>query len=158
MTNIAVTGASRGLGKAIADYAKSFNFQVTEYTSNDNLLDFFVRKKIINDSCDIDVFISCAKPGFAQTELLYEWYERYRDEKVFISIGSEISCIEFWGNDIHMMRYHTQKKSLKHAVEQLNNKNIILINPGHLYDNTDYDYVKLNKWCKQNFKDIFNGL
>lgn len=158
MTTVSVTGASRGLGKAIADYAKTFKFQVTEYDSKDNLADFFVRKKIIKNSRDTDIFINCAKPGFSQTELLYEWYEVYKDKKFFVSIGSEVVECDYWGNDVHMMRYHTQKKSLKHAVEQLKSDKIILINPGHLYNNRDYDYVKLREWCENNFKDIFNGL
>jgi hypothetical protein len=155
---VSVTGSSRGLGKSIFDYFSNLGHDVTGYDSKTNLADYFVRKEIIKNSIDTNIFVSCAKPGFSQTELLYEWYEVYKDKKIFVSIGSEIVNLDFWGDDVHMMRYHTQKKSLQHAVNQLNSKNIILLNPKHLYDKQKYNYNKLREWCEQNFKDILNGL
>ncbi len=146
---ISITGTSRGLGKSIADYLCKSN-SVTCYGREYDLRDYSTRYKIIRNECD--VLISVAKPDFSQTELLYEWFEHHGTSKRLISIGSAIVDNKYWGNNVHMMRYHTQKCSLAHAVAQINHPNISIINPGHLYDKDNYDYDKLELWCKEHIK------
>ena len=146
---ISITGTSRGLGKNIADYLCLSN-SVTCYGREYDLRDYSVRRKIIMHDCD--VLISVAKPDFVQTELLYEWVEKHGTNKRIINIGSSTVHLDYWGHDIHMMRYHTQKRSLAHAVAQINHSNITIINPEHLYDKDEYDYEKLALWCKDNIK------
>ena len=121
---ISVTGTDRGLGKSIADYCEKF-YTVTRINRSDDLRDYSVRQKIIYQECDI--FISVAKPGFSQTEFLYEWYEVHGIGKRVINIGSAVVYNELWGDDVHMWRYHTQKRSLAHAVAQINHPNITII-------------------------------
>ena len=104
--NITVTGTSKGLGKSIADYCEQ-SHTVTRFGREYDLRDYSVRQKIIQHESDI--LISVAKPNFSQTELLYEWYDVHGTSKRVINIGSAVVHKEFWGDDIHMMRYHTQK-------------------------------------------------
>ena len=148
---ISITGTSKGLGKSIAQYCKSKLHTVVEYDRTYDIRDYSIRKKIINSSNNCDIFFSVAKADFSQTQLLYEWYEKYKDDKCIISIGSQIVDYDFWGMDVHLKRYHTQKLSLQHAVKQLNSDNIILLNPGHLYDN-EINYEKLFSWCEKNIE------
>lgn len=147
--NINITGTDRGLGKSIANYLDK-RHSVTTFGRSYDLRDYSVRRKIIRHDCD--VLISVAKPDFAQTELLYEWLEKHGTDKRVINIGSSTVHLDHWGNDIHTMRYHTQKRSLAHAVAQINHPNITIINPEHLYDKDEYDYEKLALWCKDNIK------
>ena len=145
--NITVTGTSKGLGKSIADYCEQLH-TVVRFGREYDLRDYSVRQKIIQQESDI--LISVAKPNFSQTELLYEWYNVHGTSKRVINIGSAVVHKEFWGDDIHMMRYHTQKRSLAHAVAQIDHPNISIINPEHLYNKNAFDYAVLEKWCKEN--------
>jgi NADP-dependent 3-hydroxy acid dehydrogenase YdfG len=155
MKNICITGGSRGLGKAICDYFKQNNHNVMSWDSRYDLRNYDIRQKIYTAAIDCDIFISVAKPDFIQTELLYELYKKWQNkDKIIVSIGSAIIVDDFWGENIDMMRYHTQKKSLDHAVKQLQRLQklcqVHIINPQHLYDNKNYNYKALNEWCEQN--------
>ena len=145
--NIIVTGTDKGLGKSIADHCEQSHL-VTRFGRKYDLRDYSVRQKIIRHKSDI--LISVAKPDFSQTELLYEWYDVHGTSKRVVNIGSATVHKELWGDDIHMMRYHTQKRSLAHAVAQINHPNITIINPEHLYDKNAFDYSILEQWCKEN--------
>jgi len=145
--HVLVTGTSRGLGKSIADYCEQSHV-VTRFGPEYDLRDYSVRQKIIQ--CPGDMLISVAKPDFSQTELLYEWYDVHGTSKRVINIGSSVVHQELWGDNVHMMRYHTQKRSLAHAVAQINHPNINIINPEHLYNENEYNYTLLEQWCKEN--------
>jgi len=144
---IGITGTDRGLGKSIADYL-ALNYTVERYGKSFDVRDYSVRQKIINS--EIDCLISVAKPDFVQTQFVYEWFEAHGTNKRLISIGSAIVKFDTWGDDVHMMRYHTQKCSLAHAVKQINHPNFSIINPGHLYYPGEHDYDFLAEWCKEN--------
>jgi len=153
---VGITGASRGLGKAIADYCASAGNTVRRWDSSTDLRIWNNRQHIIKQSADVDVFFSVAKPDFTQTELLFEWWSEYQD-KLFISIGSKVVNYDLWGDDIHMKRYHTQKISLQHATRQIKSPLAIIINPGHLYNGDNYNYDELLVWCDQHIKEYVNG-
>lgn len=160
---IVVTGSSRGLGKAIADYYNSHNHRVLKLTHKTDLRDWTVRQNLYKQIDDFDIFVSVAKPDFVQTELLYELYDLWQNKNNFIiSIGSGIVKYDTWGNSIERMKYHTQKKSLQHATQQLQRLNnpcrVININPTHLYDSDEtINYVFLQNWCKDNLEFTIHG-
>ncbi len=144
---VSVTGTDAGLGKSIADYLEHAH-TVLRFGKQHDLRDYSVRQTIL--TADFDVLISVAKPDFAQTQLVYECFEIHGTKKRVINIGSAVVYEKHWGDDVHMMRYHTQKQSLAHAVAQINHPNIAIVNPAHLYDPGEYDYAKLEQWCRNN--------
>lgn len=100
----AVTGTSQGLGKYLAErynaqcFSRDFGYDIT--TKNG-------RQHIVEDA-DFDVFINNARSDFAQTELLYDLYNRFKDEdKLIISIGS-------FGKE-----YYIRDKPYKYGIEKL---------------------------------------
>ena len=100
----AVTGTSQGLGKYLAErynaqyFSRDFGYDITTKTG---------RQHIVEDS-DFDVFINNARSDFAQTELLYDLYNRFKDEnKLIISIGS-------FGKE-----YYIRDKPYKYGIEKL---------------------------------------
>lgn len=147
---VAITGSSRGLGRSISEYCNGLGYTTINYCSTDDLRDWSVRQRIIHSCANVDVFVSVAKPDFTQTELLYEWYSAYADTIRYIAIGSSIVDDALWGDNVHMKRYHTQKQSLQHAVNQIASDRVSIINPDHLYDGINYDYQLLDTWCKDN--------
>ena len=157
---IAVTGCSKGLGKAVADYFTKLNHSVIALDKNRDLRDWSIRQNLYKEINDCDVFFNIAKPDFIQTEIVYELYELWQNQsKTIVSIGSKVVEYPHWGDTIEMMKYHTQKKSLEHATQQLQklNKNckVILINPDHLYDKKNINYQHLENWCIANLGSLY---
>jgi len=89
------------------------------------------------------MFINNAQVGFAQTELLYEIWQRWRgvENKHIINISTILTCQSgppemFFDDDVFIQRYQTEKRALEEAHFKLLHKNLwpqmILIKPGEV--------------------------
>lgn len=154
---IAITGHSRGIGKALSDGFKAqghevigFNRSTPANISTDAGID-----RIVEASKDCDVFINNAwdqqrsktLQGFSQTVLLYKMWEQWKDqEKTIIVIGSRAAD----GIYNSSFRYAIQKKTLDSAIAQLRNYNIVRpyilnLRPGWTDTDAVQDNNKVNK-------------
>jgi short-subunit dehydrogenase len=118
----AITGHTRGLGAAIAQ-TLSYGHTVLGFSKSTgyNITDKEDRKLIIEQSQDCHVFINNAHKGYAQTELLYELWEYWKDQdKLIINIGSNTTdSIKPFAH-----KYTAEKNALEKASEQLANLNM----------------------------------
>lgn len=143
---VAITGHTKGLG---AEFYKSYSSEAHDVvgfsrSNGYDLRDWSKMQNMLTQIQDCDLFINCAKPDFVQTTILYELWNQWRGQhKTIINISSVITyfptCPENLFHDSAMDRYRTTKMSLNEASSQLSFKcpwpNIVLIKPGHLYDN-----------------------
>lgn len=85
----AITGHTSGLGQAIYDTMDCIVFSKSTGYDIENSID---RLRIIEESKDCNVFINNAHSGFAQTLLLQDLFNHWKDEdKIIINIGSRAS-------------------------------------------------------------------
>jgi NADP-dependent 3-hydroxy acid dehydrogenase YdfG len=131
---IAITGHTRGIGKALHDGFKAqgheiigFNRSTPANISTDAGID-----RIVEASKDCDIFIINAYDtqrikttmGFSQTVLLYKMWEQWRGkDKIIIVLGSRASDVHY----ARSIQYSTHKRALDDAVKQL--RNLELSNP-----------------------------
>lgn len=121
---VAITGHSKGIGKALADifcnnghtvlgFSRSNGFDVSE-SSN--------RASIITDSQDVDIFINNAYHPTGQLELLKEIIEQWRySSKIIINIGSK--CIMYPTENPNPLieQYQIEYKNAKQQQEDVIN-------------------------------------
>jgi NAD(P)-dependent dehydrogenase (short-subunit alcohol dehydrogenase family) len=91
---IAITGHSKGIGKALSDLLISQGHTVIGFSRSNgyNIRDFLVRKAIIEQSADCDIFINNAYSYGAQTELLKALIPLWEgSNKFIINIGSKVT-------------------------------------------------------------------
>tara|TARA_B110000971_G_scaffold192930_1_gene205542 strand:+ start:3431 stop:3952 length:522 start_codon:yes stop_codon:yes gene_type:complete len=124
MYRIAVTGHTRGFGKYMFEhlseegnltsgFSRSTGYDITKRDD---------RNSIIRQVKDCDIFINCAQEGFNQTELLYDLFEIWGDQKkLIINIGS--NARDFTNKD-QPYRYGVRKLALNHASKQLGRASI----------------------------------
>ena len=116
----AITGHTRGLGQAITELVGSENVVGFSTSTGYDITEPSSRQRIINESMDCDVFINNAHAGYAQTQLLYELWDKWAElDRVIINIGSNTTD----GIKKHPHEYSAQKASLDKANEQLANIN-----------------------------------
>lgn len=116
--NFAITGHSKGLGKAISQQTRHVGF------SRSNGYDISTktgRSKIINASTNCNIFVNCAYCGdYSQVEMLYDIYNSWQNmPKLIINIGSETTS----GIKNHVWPYSAHKAALDKASEQLSFQN-----------------------------------
>lgn len=123
MTNnkkISITGHTSGLGKALFDHFTQKNFAIEGY-SRQNGYDISypeTQKRLIEKVSSSEFFINNAHSTWAQVELLYSLFEKWKDQpKHIINISSNSG--DGIKNYIHPYAIH--KNSLDKASEQLNN-------------------------------------
>jgi hypothetical protein len=118
--NIAITGHTNGLGKAIVNLVGNDKVVGFSTSTGYDITDPLSRQCIIDKSIHCDVFINNAHDGYAQTQLLYELWDRWAElDKIIINIGSNTTD----GIKRHPHEYSAQKASLEKANEQLANMN-----------------------------------
>ena len=133
---IAITGGTNGIGKAIVEHYVKKGHTVLDYSKR-NGWNIQHHERIAERVSQADWFFNNAQQGYAQTELLFDVYEYWRDKpgKKIINIssmmaGMPVSCLE--GYD--MMKYHHQKRTLESAVEVLRNNltwpQLVIVRPG----------------------------
>lgn len=118
----AITGHTRGLGAAIARQISCGHSFVGFSKSNGyNILDKEDRKLIIEQSSDCHVFVNNAHREYAQTDLLYELWDMWKDKnKLIVNIGSNTTD----GIKLFPHKYTAEKIALEKASEQLANLNM----------------------------------
>lgn len=156
---IAVTGHTKGLGAEFKTHYESLGHTVLGFSRRNgyDLRNWAKLQSMLEQIKDCDMLISCAKPDFVQTILLYEIYKLWRgQDKTIVNISSALTAIPtnppHLFDDPMMDLYRTSKLSLNEASEQLSFKSelpqIMLVKPGHLYSNipTDEDSARLTLW------------
>ena len=112
---VALTGHTSGLGKHIfqrfspgcVGFSRGNGFDIDTSAA---------RKRIVDTCADADVFINNAYSGFAQVDLLYEIYDKWKhSNKLIINIGS----ISSDGISADSHPYSVHKSALDKACEQL---------------------------------------
>lgn len=116
---IAITGHTKGIGKAIFNYLSDNNYDVVGYSrSNGWNIDNYQRcaKEISKYDCFINNAYSFAN-GYSQTELLREVWKSWKDDS-----SKLIICIGSYGTDFVQPRDHPytiHKHALDQTVKQL---------------------------------------
>jgi len=131
---IAITGHTSGIGKALASQYKSRGHDILglSYREGHDIRDVDRTANQI-DSCDM--FINNAQQAFAQTELLHEVHQRWKNK-----VGKEIIVISTMstmsGPEPGKIDYYVQKVALENAVLELAKSSlwpkITLIRPGEV--------------------------
>ena len=120
--NIALTGHSKGLGKALFEFLSQKHEIIGFSRSNGyDIKNPFDRKKIIKESKDCDIFINLVHNYYHQTDLLFEFHRAWSGQKkLIIFIGSKAANDpEFGKGDYSLIEYRTQKKNVLTMAENL---------------------------------------
>lgn len=117
----AITGHTRGLGAAIVKQLAYGNSYVGFSRSNGyDISNADDRIRIVNEITDCHVFINNAHNGYAQTDMLYDIWNKWQDtNKLIINIGSNTTD----GIKSHAHKYTAEKIALEKASDQLANQN-----------------------------------
>lgn len=116
---LALTGHTSGIGRSIHDHFAERGFKVRGFSRSNgyDITDPGARSKLIQEIADFDVFVNNAHVQWAQTDLLYELFERWKNlDKLIINLGSKSSD----GIKDFVHPYALSKKSLDEATLQLN--------------------------------------
>lgn len=111
----AITGHTYGIGEALfkklspnaIGFSKTSGYDITQKS---------VRRQIIRESYDCDVFINNAPADFGQSQLCLELWNEWKDlPKVIINVGSRIAedNIVLGNEHAHLLEYSMQKRTLK---------------------------------------------
>ena len=148
---IAITGHKKGIGQQFAEQLRDKGHEIVGISRSDgeNIRRVAHTASLI-EPCEL--FINNAQTGYAQTELLYEVWTRWRGQQKYIwNISTKmtekpINSTPDGLDDITMSQYHNQKLSLELASRQLRYKEawpqISIVRPGGVatqenFDNTD---------------------
>lgn len=156
---IAITGHKHGIGKAFAEQLSARGHEIVGISRSDgeNIRRVPHTASLI-EPCDM--FINNAQSQFAQTELLYEVWERWnnQDQKKWIwNIGTQMSQSVTndtvpGHTDVAMSLYRTQKKALEEATQQLQYKGkwpkISMIRPGDVNTQSYSNGSDVNEWVQ----------
>jgi len=129
--NIAITGHSRGIGKALYDVLTKNSFEVAGY-SRTNGFDISLesqREEILNCSLACDVFINNAYHKVGQLDLLKKFTELWRGDpkKLIININSKIIHANYYIPE--MEEYRISKIQQQRFIEsKLLNSNPQILN------------------------------
>lgn len=136
---IAITGHTAGIGKAFSKQLaeRGHNIIGISRREGENIRRIKHTASLI-EPCDL--FINNAQSGYAQTELLYEVWSRWQEQKKYIwNISTMMTEQPVNGTpdgqeDLAMSQYRNQKLALEEASRQLRHKcswpQISVIKPG----------------------------
>ena len=163
---IAITGHSSGIGKEFSKQLHDRGHEIIGISRRDGNN---IRR--INNTCSLiepcDLFINNAQSLYAQTELLFEMWKRWKGKDKYIwnistmMTESPVNTSPDQQDDIVMSQYYNQKQSLENAVRQLKYKNskpvLAIIKPGGVATQENFDNTKkadTSTWVKSVI-DIF---
>lgn len=156
---IAITGHSAGIGQALADIYKKQGHEVVGLSRRNGYnIKTIPKLAAIIETCDL--FINNAQSGFAQTELLFAVYEKWKgkENKKIINISTVLtSTPTSLLPGLQMIEYFVQKKSLEEATSQLRHlqdwPKITLVKPGAVAtqpgQTSPRPYADVNEWAKK---------
>ena len=165
---IAITGHTGGIGRSFAQLFATRGHDIVgiSRSAGENIRRTEHTASLI-EPCDL--FINNAQSMFAQTELLYAVWKKWRGQKKYIwnistaMTQSPVNSAPDGQDDIDMSLYRVQKLSLEEASRQLGHKNtwpsISVIRPGGVATQTAWSTANkhdVNEWTKSVI-DIFNA-
>jgi len=157
---IAITGHRHGIGKAFAEHLADRGHSIVGISRRDgeNIRRVPHTASLI-EPCDL--FINNAQTGYAQTELFYEVWKRWRGQNKYVwNISTMMTERPTNGqpdgqDDILMSQYRNQKLSLEEASRQLRYKEawpqISIIKPGGVATQDNFDNsekANVDVWVK----------
>lgn len=165
---IAITGHTAGIGQAFAKILKSRGNEIVGISrrTGENIRR---TEHVANLIEHCDMFINNAQVQYAQTELLYAVWQRWRGQqgKYIWNISTQMTEQPINGTpdnqeDITMSAYRNQKIALEEASRQLRFKNtwpsISIIRPGGVATQAKFDNsnkADVEQWA-QSIIDIFS--
>lgn len=134
----AVTGHTSGLGKLIAEYLQSQNFVVQGFSrsTGHDLRDYARVTHMLDQVRDHDLFVNCAKPDYAQSQILYRLVAQGFAGKI-LNIGTPVIHQSHAWTDLGLLEYVTQKTALWHAhntLTKIHPNHIVMWEPLHAAD------------------------
>jgi nucleoside-diphosphate-sugar epimerase len=158
---IAITGHTAGIGQAFAKILADRGHEIVGLSKRhgDNIRN---TAKIVEKITPCDMFINNAQAGYAQTELLYEVWEKWQGQpgKYIWCIGTMMTQYPInlpipGQNEVSMSQYRNQKIALDDAISQLRWKNflpiITMIRPGGVAtqpgQKSEWPYCEANSWA-----------
>lgn len=163
---IAITGHTAGIGKEFSRQLSSRGHTIVGISrrEGENIRRIAHTASVI-ESCDM--FINNAQSGYAQTELLYEVWKKWKGQEKHIwnistiMTESPINTCPDQQNDIDMNQYRNQKLSLEESSRQLRYKSplprISIIRPGGVATQKEFDNsnkMNVQEWV-QNVIAVF---
>lgn len=136
---IAITGHSAGIGLALANVLKDRGHEIIGLSRRNG---FNIRNipKVVAEIESADIFINNAQAGYAQVELLYAMYEKWKDDRTkhIWCISTEITRTPVIPeipsmNSLQIAEYKNQKVALEEAaryLQYIKGVNITIIKPG----------------------------
>jgi len=158
---IAITGHSSGIGLALAKVLESRGHEIIGLSRRNG---FNIRNipTVVSKIESADIFINNAQAGYAQVELLYAMYEKWKDDRTkhIWCISTEITRMpvipEITGMDSKQIaEYKNQKVALEEAaryLQYIKGVNITIIKPGAVATQPDqsadeWPYCDVDAWA-----------
>jgi hypothetical protein len=137
----AVTGHTSGMGQKIYQVLdqKGYKVQGFSLSTGCDVRDYSQVGNMIEQIKTFDLFVNCAKPDFAQTQILYRLVGS-RFKGTILNIGSPVAKNPPDWKELGLLEYITQKVALEYAHDQLSKKfstKMIMWHPAHA-TNTEY--------------------
>lgn len=160
---IAITGHTAGIGQALAELYSAQGHEIVGL-SRRNGYNIRSLPKVAAMIEPCDMFINNAQVGFAQTELLWEVWQRWIGQsKIIVNISTGMVAEEHAPNPV-WDQYLVQKKALELAHVQCRHRsslpNLLLVRPGMiatqpgqeppLYENVNEYAQEVVEWIAKN--------
>ena len=158
---IAITGHSSGIGLALAKVLESRGHEIIGLSRRNG---FNIRNipTVVSKIESADIFINNAQAGYAQVELLYAMYEKWKDDRTkhIWCISTEITRTPVIPeipsmNSLQIAEYKNQKVALEEAaryLQYIKGVNITIIKPGAVATQPDqsadeWPYCDVDAWA-----------
>ena len=145
---IAITGGTAGIGQALGNAYEERGHEVIRL-SRRNGYNIRLIPKLADAITPCDIFVNNAQIGFAQTELLFEMSQRWKDTQKTIIVVSTMMTSYPMTTVANQTQYYVQKTALEEAIKQLRQErtgiNYVLLKPGHV--NTSDNLSDAAEWA-----------
>ena len=161
---IAITGGTAGIGQALANIYTEQGHEVI-VLSRRNGYNIRSLPKVAGIIEPCDMFINNAQVGFAQTELLFDVWRRWRSQqKYIVNVSTQMTDLflpprEEWDE------YIVQKKALESATQLLEHRSefprLLLVRPGSIATQPGQeppDYMDVNEYAQGVYKWIAKNI
>ena len=123
---LALTGHTKGLGAEISNYFKD-KYEIVGFsrTNGYDIKNSIDRRKILKESTNADILINLVHNYYHQTDILFEFYSAWEDQKkLIVNVSSAVVDNDKWGLDrLDYLEYKNQKIALESMAELLSERN-----------------------------------